>query len=133
MGNYDDIINLPHHVSTKHPQMPAIDRAAQFSPFAALTGHEAAIAETARLTEAQQDLDENRKEELDRALREILAQAPPGPEVMITCFVPDLKKQGGAYVSVSGRIKRLDEPGRNLIMENGTVIPMDGVYGIERL
>lgn len=87
MGNYDDIINLPHHVSTKHPRMSATDRAAQFSPFAALTGHEAAIAETARLTDARPVLDESRKMELNDRLQVILGHISLNPEIAVTYFV----------------------------------------------
>ena len=112
-----------------HP--PWLVGAAQFSPFAALTGHEATIAETARLTEPRQDLDENRKEELDAKLQAILAQTAPRPEVIITYFVPDQKKTGGAYASVTGRIKRLDEITHKIVMEDGTVIPLHDVCGIE--
>lgn len=92
---YDDIIDLPHPVSPRHPQMPHADRAAQFSPFAALTGHEAAIQETARLTDAFVELDEDRKEELDEQLRLIRDNQTQRPEIEATCFRPDRKKAGG--------------------------------------
>lgn len=92
MGKYDDIIHLPHHVSAKHPQMPALDRAAQFSPFAALTGYETAIAETARLVDRRIELDENRKEELDEKLQMAREQLALEPEIAVTYFVPDAKK-----------------------------------------
>ena len=105
---YDDIIHLPHHVSTAHPPMPAADRAAQFSPFAALTGHEAAIRETARLTDERAELDENAKAVLDEKLRMIQEMLPAHPEITVTYFQPDAKKSGGAYVSVTGRVKKLD-------------------------
>ncbi len=84
MGNYDDIIHLPHHVSTKHPRMSALDRAAQFSPFAALTGHDSAIKETARLTDIKLELDEDKKEELDSCLQMLREQTALSPEVEIT-------------------------------------------------
>ena len=105
---YDDIIHLPHHVSTAHPPMPAADRAAQFSPFAALAGHEAAIRETARLTDERAELDENAKAVLDEKLRMIQEMLPAHPEITVTYFQPDAKKSGGAYVSVTGRVKKLD-------------------------
>lgn len=119
---YDDIINLPHHVSSKHPHMPALDRAAQFSPFAALTGHDAAIKETARLTDEQVELDEERKEELDRQLQEIRTHLSEHPEVTITYFVPDERKDGGSYVTVTGRVKKLDEYEGRIILEDSTIV-----------
>lgn len=131
MGNYDDIINLPHHVSTKHPRMSATDRAAQFSPFAALTGHEAAIAETARLTDARPILDESRKMELNDRLQIILEHISLKPETAITYFVPDEKKAGGSYHQVLGPVKKFNETGHTIVMENGTVIPVNDILEIE--
>jgi len=131
MGNYDDIINLPHHVSAKHPRMSALDRAAQFSPFAALTGHEAAMKETARWTDIRLELDEDKKEELDDRLQMLREQTALKPEVEITYFVPDTKKKGGSYLSVRGNIKKIDASGCKIIMENGTVIPINDIYGME--
>ena len=97
---YSDIINLPHHVSVKHPQMSMTERAAQFNPFAALTGYDDAVEETARLTESQAELTESRKAALDEALREILS-AETRPQVTIRYFLPDEKKAGGRYVTKS--------------------------------
>ena len=97
-GPYDDIINLPHPTSTKHPRMPMSDRAAIFSPFAALTGHAAAIQETARLTDQRIELDEDTKAELDRKQKILMDYIADQPEVTITWFCPDEKKSGGAYV-----------------------------------
>ena len=94
---YEDIIGLLHHVSTVHPQMSIYDRAAQFSPFAALTGHEAAIRETARLTEEQAELNEDKKEELNEKLQELMAHAEEHPTVTVTYFKPDDRKEGGKY------------------------------------
>lgn len=131
MGNYDDIINLPHHESTKHPRMSALNRAAQFSPFAALTGHEAAISETARLTNTKLELDEDRKEELDECLQMIREHISLEPEVSITYFVPDTQKEGGSYLQVIGVIKRLDDIDHKIVMKNGTVIPINDIYEIE--
>lgn len=131
MGKYDDIIHLPHHVSAKHPQMPALDRAAQFSPFAALTGYETAIAETARLVDRRIELDENRKEELDEKLQTAKEQLALEPEIAVTYFVPDAKKDGGAYVQTIGIIKKLDDIGHRIIMKDGTVIPICDIYGME--
>jgi YolD-like protein. len=131
MGKYDDIINLPHHESAKHPKMPALDRAAQFLPFAALTGHNAAILETARLTNSRIELDETRKEELDEHLQLIKEQLARKPQVCITYFVPDAKKEGGAYFTITGAIGKIEENRHQVIMENGTVIPMKDIYEIE--
>lgn len=131
MGNYDDIINLPHHESKKHPKMPALDRAAQFMPFAALTGHNAAVTETARLTENKMELDETRKEELGERLQFIREQLWRKPQVSITYFVPDTKKDGGTYFTVTGAVRKIEEARHQVIMENGTVIPMDDIYEIE--
>ena len=128
--NYDDIINLPHHVSKKHPQMPLSNRAAQFSPFAALTGHEDAINETARLTESFIELDENRKEQLDEQLQLIRENLERKPECEITYFQPDEVKDGGAYVTVHGRVKKIDEHGRRIIFTDGTVLPIKHIFSI---
>ena len=99
---YGDILNLPHHQSKVHPQMSIYDRAAQFSPFAALTGHEAAIKETARLTEEQVELDEDKQEELNEKLQTLIAYATEHPTVSVTYFKPDDKKTGGEYVTATG-------------------------------
>lgn len=131
MGNYDDIINLPHYESTKHPRMSALNRAAQFSPFAALTGHEAAISETARLTNTKLELDEDRKEELDECLQMIREHISLEPEVSITYFVPDTQKEGGSYLQVIGVIKKLDDINHKIVMKNGTVIPINDIFEIE--
>lgn len=131
MGKYDDIINLPHHVSAVHPRMSALDRAAQFSPFAALTGLDAAMEETARVTDAMPQLDEDRKEELDRRLRIIQEHITLRPEIAVTCFFPDVKKAGGACHLITGIVKKLDERTHQMIMENGTSIPIDAICEIE--
>ena len=131
MGKYDDIIHLPRHVSAKHPQMPALDRAAQFSPFAALTGYEAAISETARFVGQRIELDDNKKEELDEKLQMAREQLAMEPEIAITYFLPDAKKDGGSYVQTIGAIKKLDDIGQRIIMKNGTVIPIRDIYGID--
>ena len=95
-GPYDDIIHLPHPTSSKHPRMPIADRAAIFSPFAALAGHSAAIAETARLTNQKAELDEDARAELDRRQAVLLEQIGQQPEVTVTWFQPDERKDGGA-------------------------------------
>jgi len=116
---YDDIIDLPHHVSRKHPQMPLLDRAAQFAPFAALTGHEAAIKETARLTEEEIELDENSKELLDFRLQQLREHLSEHPEVTVTYFKPDEKKSGGIYETVTGVVKKVDEYAGELVFSDG--------------
>ena len=118
---YDDIINLPHHVSMKHPQMAALDRAAQFMPFAALTGHEAAIKETGRLTEDWVELDENKKEMLDEKLQMIKMHLNEHPAVLFTYFEADEKKSGGAYVTTTGNVKKIDEYEQQILLEDGTI------------
>ncbi len=128
---YDDIINLPHHVSSIHPQMPIADRAAQFSPFAALTGHDAAIKETARLTNRRVELDENSKSILNEKFQMIVENLQNQPAVTITYFLPDDKKEGGSYISVAGSVKKIDEYKRRIIMADGSIIPIDEVFDID--
>lgn len=130
-GRYDDIIGLPHPTSQRHPRMPIRERAAIFSPFAALSGHGAAIAETARLTERRMELDEDTKTELDRRQAVLLAHVGEQPEVTVTWFQPDKKKDGGAYVTTTGRLKKLDTVQRVLVLLNGTSIPLEDVAGLE--
>lgn len=129
-GNYDDIINLPHHVSQKHPRMSMIDRAAQFSPFAALTGHGAAIEETARLTDKKTVLDENKKEIINEKLRIISECGDEISGVEVTHFVPDIRKTGGEYVVIIGKVKKIDGVSREIIMSDGKIIPLENVYDI---
>lgn len=131
MGNYDDIINLPHHVSPVRPPMPALDRAAQFSPFAALTGYGAAIDEAARLTDARPVLDDSRKEELDGKLQIIREHLSMAPEIAVTYFVPDGKKEGGSFLRTAGTVKKLDDINHKIVMANGTAISMEDIYEIE--
>lgn len=126
---YEDIIHLPHHVSTRRNHMSVRDRAAQFAPFAALTGHEAAIRETARLTDAKVELDENEFALLDQKLQYIETQ-DESPMVEITYFLLDQRKQGGAYVEVQGKIKKIDNDRRRLRLEDGTDIPIDDILQI---
>ena len=124
---YDDIIDLPHYVSRKHPQMPLLDRAAQFAPFAALTGHEAAIKETARLTEEEIELDENSKELLDLRLQQLQEHLSEQPEVTVTYFCPDEKKAGGAYETVTGAVKKVDAYAGELVFTDGRRIGLGTV------
>lgn len=127
---YDDIINLPHHVSKKHPQMSLLNRAAQFSPFAALTGHEDAINETARLTDSFIELDEDRKRRLDEQLQLIRENVTLKPECEITYFKPDEKKEGGTYVTIRGNIKKIDEYSRQIVFTDGTALPIEHIFSI---
>lgn len=129
-GKYDDIINLPHHVSSRRAPMTMIDRAAQFSPFAALTGYDAAIQETGRLTEGYIHLDESSKESLNERLQLIQESLDAHPEITVTYFQPDERKTGGAYVSVTGKVKKIDEYNQGIIMTDGTEIHFDYIYSI---
>lgn len=128
---YDDIINLPHHVSATHPRMIAINRAAQFSPFAALTGYETAIKETARLTDERVELDEYTKEILNDRMQTLSNQLKEHPEIAITHFRPDTKKDGGAYITATGTAKKIDIYERVVIMNDGTAIHIDEIISIE--
>lgn len=131
MGKYDDIINLPHHTSPKRPRMSMIDRAAQFSPFAALTGYDAAIKETGRLTDQRIELTEDSRAVLDRKQQLLVDNLANHPEVSVTYFVPDERKVGGAYVTVTGRVKKVDDYQRLLILTDGTKIPLDEILDME--
>lgn len=126
---YDDIIHLPHHVSSTRPRMSAIDRAAQFSPFAALTGYDTSIKESARLTDARIELDDSQKEEIGEKLRLVTGQLDA--EIKITYFLPDTKKTGGKYVLAAGAVKKVDEYERMIIMGDGKQIPIDEVVDVD--
>ena len=126
-GPYDDILHLPHPTSKKHPRMSIAARAAQFAPFAALPGYGDAIKETARLTDQQLELDENEKALLNEKLQLLRQHLPGKPKITITYFVPDTKKAGGSYQTITGFVKKLQEYERRLIMTNGTIIPLDTI------
>lgn len=128
---YDDIINLLNPTSKKHPRMSLSDRAAQFSPFAALTGHEAAIKETARQTDEKLMLSDEVIAELNEKLNLISETIGMQQLVRITYFVPDKKKAGGAYISYSGCVKKIDEYEHTVVMEDKTVIPIEQISDIE--
>ena len=130
MSRYDDIINLPHHVSTNHPRMSLHDRAAQFAPFAALVGYDDAVAETARLTESRPELDEQEQQELNARLCELADHIQDHPEVRIKYFVPDERKSGGAIVEVCGSVKKLAAADKTIVLDNGTVIPIYDLLNI---
>ena len=129
-GKYEDIINLPHHVSKTHPQMPLYDRAAQFSPFAALTGYEDAIRETARLTETLVQLSEDKKQELDEKLQKLISEKDRTEPVTITFFHPDERKEGGSYRTVTGQIKKIDMYKRKVFLKDGTEIELEKIVEI---
>lgn len=123
---YDDIINLPHHVSARHPQMSLYNRAAQFAPFAALSGHDDAIEETARLTDVQRELTQGERDVLNGKLN-CLLQRDDSPTVEITYFLPDKRKSGGRYCTVTGTIKKVDDIEGRLLLTDGTAIPLSTV------
>ena len=130
MNEYEDIIHLPHHVSKRHPQMSMLDRAAQFSPFAALTGYDAAVEETARLTDRRTELDEYEAQRLDERIQKLSEHLPERPEVSITYFLPDARKDGGEYITATGCVKRIDHYERRIILMDGTLIPVHEVIEI---
>lgn len=127
---YDDIIDLPHHVSSVRPHMSLSDRAAQFSPFAALTGYHDAVEEAARFTDEKREADENSRAILDGKLQMIQETLPRSVEIMVTYFLPDTKKSGGAYVDVSGTVKKIDTYRRVLVLEDGLAIPIDDIWDL---
>lgn len=131
MNQYEDIINLPHHVSTTRPQMPMSDRAAQFSPFAALTGYDAAIKETGRLTDTKIELDDEELHNLNLKFQFLVEHLEDEPEVAVTYFKADERKAGGAYLESTGIVKKLDDFERLITMQDGTKIPMDDILTIE--
>ena len=130
-GKYDEIMGLPHHVSKTRPQMPMSDRAAQFAPFAALTGYGAALTETGRLTDERIELDVEALSALDMKYQLLMEALDEAPEVTITYFQPDERKAGGKYVSAVGTVKKIDDFERRITMRDGTRIPMDDVLSID--
>ena len=128
--DYSDIINLPHHVSRNHPQMPMMARAAQFAPFAALTGYDAVIHETARQTDRQMELEEYYNERLNRKFAELMANHDNHPEITISYFLPDDRKAGGSYTTASGTVKKIDTYEHLLWMDDGTKIPIADIIDI---
>ena len=128
---YEDIVDLPHHVSRKHPQPTVADRAARFAPFAAITGYDEMVLEEARITDDRIELDENSKAALNEKLNMILEFIDEQPEVSITYFEPDKRKAGGAYVTVTGTVKRIDEYEHLVIMTDGKKINIDDIYNLQ--
>ena len=131
INKYDDIINLPRHISKTRPPMAIGDRAAQFSPFAALTGHDAAVRETARLTEDRVELDKYMKEELNHKLQVLIEKVKKNPKIKVIYFEPDEKKDGGDYVTTTAIFKKIDEYERLLVMADGRIIPIEEIVSIE--
>lgn len=128
---YEDILHLPHHVSRTRPPMSMSDRAAQFSPFAALTGYEDAVSETARLTDEKTELNEEVLTALNRKYQMLAEHLDEGPRITITYFKPDERKAGGAYAVVEGNVKRLDPVEHTVVMEDGVKIPMEDVISLD--
>lgn len=129
-GKYEDIIHLARPVSAKRIPMSRQDRAAQFSPFAALTGYDGVIAESARLTDRQVELDEGGRAELDAKLREIQENIADMPHVTVTFFREDGRKEGGAYITVTGQVKKIDLYARMLVFLDGTGVDIGSIYQI---
>ena len=129
-SRYDDIIHLQHPTSSKHPRMAALGRAAQFSPFAVLTGYEGSIRETARLTDAKAELDEDKIAALDMKLRFLADHLSKCPKVSITYFKPDSRKQGGAYQVITGMVKKIDAFEKTVLMAEGALIPIANIFEI---
>ena len=129
-GNYDDIIALPHPEPRTHPRMSLHDRAAQFSPFAALTGHSAAIAETGRLTDSRITLDESEMARVDAELQHLQELLPSRPTVSITYFVPDERKAGGSYQTVTGTVRRIDTVNSVLLLTDQRAIPIPDILDV---
>ena len=128
---YEDIVNLPPHISKKHPQPSMMDRAARFAPFAAITGYEEMVLEEARVTEERIDLDEGTLSLLNEKLNMIQEFLDEEPEVTITYFEPDKKKSGGAYISITGTVKRIDEYEHLVILTDGKKIRIEDIYALE--
>ncbi len=131
MGAYDSIINLPHHVSQTRPKMSLLDRAAQFAPFSALNGYEDAVKETARLTDGEAVLDDGEIAWLNERLIILSENTPADSAVEITYFIPDEKKDGGKYLTVTGCVKKIIEFEGVVVMKSGERIPVGRIVSIE--
>ena len=130
-GKYDDIINLPRPASGKHPSMPMSDRAAQFSPFAALTGYDEAVMETGRLTDRKRELNDEEIAALNQKLQFLSEHLEEHPTVTVTFFIPDAKKAGGSYTTKTHRLKKIDTFERWVQLDDGSKIPIDDITNIE--
>ena len=131
MGKYDDILNMPHHVSSTRPHMPMHDRAAQFSPFAALVGYDDAVKETARLTNEKQELTADKITDLNQKIAFLNEHADERPKITIEYFIPDVKKTGGKYVTLLGNFRRIDEYNHNMVFTSGEEISLNDIFEIE--
>lgn len=129
--DYSDIINLPHHVSKNHPQMSREARAALFAPFAALTGYDDVIHETARLTDEQVELEEYDSERLNRKFAELMTILDDHPEITVSYFLPDERKAGGSYTTVSGTVKKIDTYEQLMIFDDGNEIPIAHIVDLQ--
>lgn len=127
---YDDIIDLPHYESKKHPRMSLEARSAQFAPFAALTGYDEAIRETARQTDKRIEINEELKKFLNEKLQLIKKEIDKKPKIIVTYFVPDSKKEGGKYITVTGNVIKIDEYKKKMILENNIEIPISEIIDI---
>ena len=130
MSRYDDIINLPHHVSPTRQRMSIHDRAAQFAPFAALVGYDDAVAETARLTVVRPELDEQEQRAINECLAYIANHIKEQPEARIKYFVPDEHKSGGAIIEVSGKVKKISATDGTIVLTDGCIIPIADMMDI---
>lgn len=129
--SYDDIINLPHPEPVNRQRMSMLARAAQFAPFAALTGYDAAIAETGRYTDHQIELGEALNEELNRTFAQLQERITEHPQVEVTHFIPDARKQGGSYRTITSNAKRIDMDNQQLILTDGTLIPLTYITNLK--
>ena len=129
--DYIDIIHMPHHISEKHPPMSVYDRAAQFAPFAALTGHAAAVGETARLVDVKAELGEDAMAYIGHTLNWLRQHISEKPVAEITFFIPDKSKDGGRYKTSTGIVIKIDSIAREIMLDNGARINLDDIYSIE--
>ncbi len=127
---YDDILYLPHHRSLTHPHMSGHSRAAQFAPFAALSGYEDAISETARLTERRPVLTEEERDALDVRLQILMELATERPEITVTWFIPDERKEGGAIDRTTGTVRRVDPYEALLYFTDGRTLPLQNICAV---
>lgn len=128
---YEDIIHLSYRGSPTRPRMSPTERAAQFSPFAALSGHAAAITEAGRLTQPKIELGEDSRAILDRKQQLLLPHLNSRPEICVTYFRPDPRKEGGQYITARGRLKKIDPLSRVLVLTDGTVIPTQEISELD--
>lgn len=131
MGKYDDILNMSHHVSSIRPHMSMHDRAAKFSPFAALTGYDDTVRETSRLTDEKQELTADKITDLNQKIAFLKEHAEERPEITVEYFIPDEKKAGGKYVTLSGNFRRIDKYNHNMVFTSGEEIPLNDIFEID--